>query len=59
MKVKEIHFENFDLQPNNVDSRFLYFHIKTGYRLVEKELPTLTDHMSSPRFLVGFMLLDL
>ena len=27
--------------------------------LVEQELPTLPEHLSSPRFLVGFMLLDL
>ena len=27
--------------------------------IVEQELPTLPEHMSSPRFLVGFVLLDL
>jgi hypothetical protein len=27
--------------------------------LVEQELPTLPEHLSSPRFLVGFVLLDL
>ena len=29
------------------------------YSLVEQELPTLPEHMSSPRILVGFVLLDL
>jgi len=27
--------------------------------LVERELPTFPEHLSSPRFLVGFVLLDL
>jgi hypothetical protein len=42
---------------NVLQDEMIFFSI--FYSIVEQELPTLPEHLNSPRFSVGFMLLDL
>jgi hypothetical protein len=54
----KIHEEEFK-DTKGITGKMTKQNVKTRVSLMEQELSTLPEHLSSPRFLVGFVLLDL